>query len=41
MSAVRAGIEENSIVLKVQEAREEADISAQLLSILDQPVTKS
>jgi hypothetical protein len=38
MSAVRAGIEHNSVVLKVQEARQEADISAQLLGILDPPL---
>jgi hypothetical protein len=38
MSEVRAGIEKDSIVLKVQEAREEADISAQLSNILDPPL---
>jgi hypothetical protein len=38
MSAVRAGIEENSIVLKVQEGREEADIPAELLSMISPPL---
>ena len=38
MSTVRAGIEENSIVLKVQEGREASDIPAELLSLLDPPL---
>ena len=38
MSAIRAGIVKESIVLKVQEGREGADIPAELLNILDPPL---